>query len=200
MSRTLYGHHLSGNVHKVRLLLGWLALPYVELAVDIPAGQQRAPAFLRLNPLGQVPLLRDEDGTTLRDSQAILIYLGGRYGCGEWWPDDPLGQALVAQWLSYAANEIQNGLALARLHLLLGVPADLGAAQRRGEASLALLDRHLDGRQWLELGRPTIADCALLPYVALAHEAGLSLAGHAQLHGWMERCRSLQGFVAMEGM
>lgn len=199
MTRLLYGHALSGNVHKVRLLLGWLGLSYQERSVDIPAGEQRGADFLRLNPLGQVPVLVDEDGTTIRDSHAILIYLAGRYG-GGWWPPEPAEQALIAQWLSFAANEIHNGLALARLHLLLGVPADLAAAQQRGEASLTFLDRHLADREWLELGRPTIADCALLPYVALAGEAGVDLADYGPVRAWIDRSRALPGFSTMPGL
>lgn len=200
MSRQLYGHALSGNVHKVRLLLGWIGLSYTEVPVDIPAGEQRGAAFLALNPLGQVPVLVEEDGTAIRDSQAILVYLAARYGQGDWWPREPTGQGLVSQWLSFAANEIARGLALARLHRLLGVPADLEAAQRLGEATLNLVDAHLAGREWLELNRPTIADCALLPYVALAGDAGVDLAGHARVRTWIERCRNLPGFVAMPGL
>jgi len=199
MSRRLYGHALSGNVHKVRLLLGWLDLPCSEIPVDLAAGEQRRADYLALNPLGKVPVVVDEDGTTIRDSQAILVYLAGRYGAGAWWPADPAGQGLVAQWLSFAAHEIANGLALARLHLLLGVPADLPAAQRLAATSLALLDAHLADRVWLELDRPTVADCAALPYVALAGDAGLSLEPHGHVGGWIERCRNLPGFVPMPG-
>ena len=78
MSRLVYGHPLSGNTHKVRLLLGFLDLPYDERSVDIPAGEQHSEAFRAINPISQVPVLIDADGTRLRDSQAILVYLGGR--------------------------------------------------------------------------------------------------------------------------
>jgi glutathione S-transferase len=200
MTLQLYGHALSGNVHKVRLLMGFLDLDHQEIPVDVAAGEQKSEGFLRINPFGQVPSLVDEDGTVLRDSQAILIYLGAKHGGGRWWPADPLGQALVAQWLSFAANEIQNGAALARLHHLLGVPCDLPAVQDAARRSLDVLEQHLIGREWLELGRPTLAECAIFPYVALAREGGVSLKGRQAATRWMERVRRIPGFVAMGGM
>ena len=54
MSIKLYGHPLSGNCHKVRLLLSALGLPYEEVLVDLLVGAHKQPEFLALNPLGQV--------------------------------------------------------------------------------------------------------------------------------------------------
>lgn len=196
----LHAHALSGNSHKVRLLLGALALPYEEVAVDIPAGAHRAGAFLRLNPLGQVPVLEDGD-LILHDSQAILAYLARRYDpAGAWLPDDAAGLGRVQQWLSFAANEIHHGANLARLHFLLGVPVDLPVAQRRARDALTLLDARLDGHDWLELDRPTVADLACYPYAALAPEGGVPLDAYPHLRTWIERVRALPGYVAMPGL
>ena len=200
MSRTLHGHSLSGNTHKVRLLLGFLDLAYDEITIDIPNGEHRRPDFLAVNAFGQVPVLTDKDGTRLHDSQAILVYLGARYGSGAWWPESALEQGLVAQWLSFSANEIHNGLNLARLHFLLGAPVDLAAAQALGRKSLDLLEHHLSQRDWLETGRPTVADCAVFPYVALAPEGKVKLDGYSAIGRWLGRVRGLPGFAAMPGI
>jgi glutathione S-transferase len=181
-------------------MLGFLGLAYREIAVDIPGGEHRQPDFLAVNALGQVPVLTDEDGTRLPDSQAILIYLGGRYGSGAWWPTSAVGQGLVAKWLSFSANEVQNGLNLARLHFLLSAPIDLAAAQALGRKSLNVLEQHLSGREWLETGRPTIADCAIFPYVALAPEGKVPLDGYPAIELWMQRLRTLPGFTTMQGI
>lgn len=198
--RVLHGHPLSGNAHKVRLLLGFLDLAYEEITVDIPGGEHREPDFLAVNALGQVPVLTDEDGTRLHDSQAILIYLGSRYGSGAWWPDSPCGQGRVAQWLSFSANEVHNGLNLARLHFLLGAPIDLAAAQALARKSLDFLEQHLSYGEWLEVDRPTVADCAVFPYVALAREGHVPLDGYPAIERWMRRFRALPGFTAMQGI
>src|SRR2546421_6812040 len=85
----LYRHPLSGHSHRVQLLLSMLGLPYETTDVDFAAGAHKAPAFLAMNPLGQVPVI--EDGpVTVADSNAILVYLARRYGDERWLPLDPL--------------------------------------------------------------------------------------------------------------
>lgn len=190
----LYGHPLSGNVHKVRLLLGYLGLPYEERETDLPAGED----FREVNPLGQVPVLVDGQDT-LRDSQAILVYLAARYGNGAWWPTVPIDQGRVCQWLSFAANEIHQGPNLARLHFLLNVPMDLPVVQEHTRRTMRLLDEHLADREWLELDRPTIADCACAPYAALSTEGGVPTADYPAVSAWLDRFRRLPGFVSMPG-
>ena len=194
----LYGHPLSGNTHKVRLLLAHLGLGHEERTIDIPGGEGRDEGFLAVNPLGQVPVLVDGD-VALRDAQAILLYLGARYGAGDWWPRDPAEQRRVAQWLSFAANEVQHGPNLARLHLRLGVPVDLPAVQGAARRALGVLDGHLASREWLECGRPTIADCACAPYAALSGEGGVPLDAFPNAAAWVERLKALPGFVPMPG-
>ncbi len=193
----LYTHPLSANAHKVKLLLGFLGLPYQETDVDIPGGEQRRSPFLAVSALGQIPVLND-DGVQVRDAQAILIYLARKHG-GGWWPDDALGQGLVAQWLSFAALELQNGINLARLFYRLGAPCDLPAAQAQGVKTLRLLDDRLAGCDWLELGRPTIADLACAPFPARAGEASLPLADYPHVAAWIARIAAMPGFTAMEG-
>lgn len=193
----LYTHPLSANAHKVKLLLGFLDLPYEEQNIDVPGGEQREPAFLSVSALGQIPVL--EDGPVrLRDAQAILIYVAGRYG-KNWWPSEPESQGRVAQWLAFAALELQNGINLSRLHFMLGLPCDLSAAQAQGEKTLMLLDEQLRARDWLELDRPTIADCACAPFAARAGEGGHDLSRYPAVVRWLDRLRELPGFTGMEG-
>ena len=71
---TLYDHPRSGNCHKVRLLLSVLGLAYEAVFVDVLAHVNHQPWFDRINPIQQIPVLVD-DGFTIQDSQAILVYL-----------------------------------------------------------------------------------------------------------------------------
>ena len=52
-------------------------------------------------------------------------------------------------------------------------------------------------RDWLELGRPTIADIACFPYVALSHEGAVSLESYASVRTWVDRVKGLSGFIPM---
>jgi glutathione S-transferase len=199
MSIKLYGHPLSGNCHKVRLLLSALGLPYEEVLVDLLVGAHKQPEFLALNPLGQVPVLVDGD-TVISDSQAILVYLARTYDGEKYLPSDPVKLARVVRWLSIAASECHHGPHLARLHFLLKLGNDLALAQGIAHNLLGALNRHLMGRTFLEEERPTIADFAVFPYVGLAHQGQISLAEYPNVAAWVERIKASPSYVAMPGL
>jgi glutathione S-transferase len=195
----LYDFPLSGNCHKVRLLLSMLELTHETVTVDMMAAQHRGAEFLEINPLGQVPALRDRD-LMLRDSQAILIYLSQSYGGEAWLPGNPKDMARVVQWLFTAANEIQHGPGAARLAVRFNVSIDLRSAQAIAHKILGIMDAELTGRDWLELDRPTIADLACYPYLALAPEGGVSLAPYPAVRAWIRRVEGLPGYIGMPGL
>ncbi|CAD6872241.1 glutathione S-transferase family protein [Methylomonas fluvii] len=196
---TLYDMSLSGNCHKVRLLLGLLVLPYQIQAVDLRGGEQRSPEHLQRNPFGQVPVL-DDEGLIIRDSQAILVYLAKRYGGEKWWPDDAYQLAQIAAWLSTAANEVANGPAKLRVHHKFGSPIDTAAAGHTADKVLGIIDRHLQNQDWLVGDSVSIADIAVYPYLALAPEGGLDIETYSNTLAWFQRLRALPGYVAMPGM
>lgn len=73
----LHDFDLSGNCYKVRLFLSLIGQHAERVSVDLRGGEHKHPAFLAINPRGQVPTL--EDGSlSLGDSQAILVYLARR--------------------------------------------------------------------------------------------------------------------------
>ena len=196
---TLYDMPLSGNCHKVRLLLSLLALPYQSQAVDLRGGEQRGPDHLQRNPFGQVPVL-DDDGLIIRDSQAILVYLAKRYGGEQWWPDDAYQLAQIAAWLSTAANEIFHGPAKLRVHHKFGSPIDTTTARQTAYKVLDIIDRHLQNQDWLVGDSVSIADIAVYPYLALAPEGGLDIGAFPNIIAWFQRIRALPGYVAMPDM
>lgn len=189
----LYGHPLSGNVHKVRLLLSHLQLPHEEETVDLLAGANRQPDYLALNPLGQVPVLVDDDGTVIRDSQAILVYLARRYA-PDWAPTDAGTAARVQVWLSFAANEILNGPGAARLDKLFRREPAPDIAAKVAKA-LGELERALTGRDWLVGNRPTIADLACYPYAAWAPQGDVDLTPYPAVRAWIARIEASPRFV-----
>lgn len=192
----LYDFELSGNCYKVRLLLGMLGLEYQAIRIDPIAGETLTEAFLKINPRGQIPVLRDGD-ELIWDSMAILVYLARRHGNGDWLPNDPLGAARVMQWLALSENELLYGLARGRSVLKFGKPWDLGQCQTEARAGLATLENRLKDADWLALEHPTIADLACFPYVSLAHEAGIDLIDYPAVRAWLERVRALPGWLAM---
>lgn len=195
----IYDLVLSGNCYKVRLFAALAGLPLETVPVDFLAGEHQRAPLIDLNPWGEIPILVDGD-VVLRDSQAILVYLALKYAGSEWLPRDPAGMAEVVQWLSTAVNEIQNGPASARLIDKFGYSLDKADTLRRSARILPLLDAHLSRHDWLAAGHPTIADCAVFPYVALAHEGGVNLEPYPNIQAWIRRVMGLPGFLEMPGL
>lgn len=195
----LYDVELSGNCYKVRLFAALAGIPLAICPVDLAAGEHKGEQLLALNPWAQVPLLVDGD-VVLRDSQAILVYLASCSGAQDWWPSDAASQGRIVQWLSTSAGEIQGGPASARLVEKFGYDLNKPEAMKRSASILRLIDGRLARNDWLELNRPTIADCAVFPYVAWAPEGSVSLEPYPAVRAWIARVKALPGFLAAPGI
>lgn len=195
-SLTVYGVPLSGHTHRVELFLHLLKLPY--RFIDAPAPVRQSAEFLRINPLGQIPVLQDGE-LVLADSNAILVYLAKRYAPDSGWlPDDPVEAAQVQRWLSLAAGEIAFGPAKARVSARWG---DTGMPQalmhRLADKVLHFMEDSLSRQDFLAAPRPTLADLACYAYIAHAPEGGVSLAPYPQVRNWIARIQALPHFVPM---
>jgi len=192
----LYLVDVSGNAYKVRILLSLLGLAYEKVVVDTRKRHHKEPAFLRLNPRGEVPVLEDE-GVVLWDSAAILVYLARKYGGEQWLPGDPALMGQVMQWVALAGNEIQFGLQYARRGVLHNrwTAGTLEQGHALGRVALGALEGRLEGNEWLALGRPTIADIACFPYTETAPEARLPLEPYPAVVAWLARCKALPGWA-----
>lgn len=196
MAAKLYDLELSGNCYKVRLFASLLGVPLQIIPVDFLAGEHKRPPLSDLNPRGEIPILQDGD-VVLRDSQAILVYMARKWGGENWLPTDAVGLSRVCEWLLTAENEIARGPGDARLHDKFGYALDFAAARDKAKRILTLMEAHLTGQPWLVLGRPTIADIACMPYVALGHEGGVPLDEFPAVKEWVGRIKALPGFIGM---
>lgn len=190
----LYRMALSGHSHRVQLFLSLLKLPHELIDVDLAQGEHKQPAFLAKNAFGQVPVIEDGD-VTLADSNAILVYLEGRYAPGRWLPRDPLGAAQVQRWLSAAAGPLAFGPAAARVIQLFKRPDDASALIARAHQLFQVMEQQLARQPWLVGDGPTLADLAHYSYAARAPEGNVSLDGYPALRAWLARIEALPGFV-----
>lgn len=201
----LYNYELSGNCYKLRLLMNLLRVQYERVPVNFyPEKEHKSEWFLAINPMGQLPVLED-GGYRLRDAQAILSYLASRYDPAQsWFPADPEVRGRVALWLSIA-EDITRTASTARLHDSFGYPFDIAQCRQGAHKLFTMMDDHLaDGeiedRLCLADQRPTIADIACFPYVALAGEGGISLNDYPALRRWIQRIKGLPNFIGMPGI
>lgn len=197
---TIYGMRTSGNCYKLQLLLDQLGREYRWVDVDSAGGETRTPAYLAKNPNGKVPLLELEDGRRLAESDAILCYLA------EGTPflaDDRWLRAQTLQWLFFEQYSHEPCIAVARFilgWLPAGHPrrAELPALRQRGGQALAVMERHLDGREWFVGGRYGIADIALYAYTHCAGDGGFELSPFPNIRAWLDRVRAQPGHTPMQ--
>ncbi|MCK8067017.1 glutathione S-transferase [Cobetia sp. 1CM21F] len=193
----LFRNPKSGHCHRVELMLALLDIPYEAVDLDMANGAHKAPDFLRISPFGQVPAIED-NGVFLSDSNAILVYLAQRYDSERrFMPGDALAAAQVQRWLSVAAGEIAAGPCTARLVTVFGALFDHEQAIARAHALFAVMESHLDQRQYLVEERLTLADIAGYSYIAHAPEGAVSLSPYPAIRGWLARIEAEPGFVGM---
>ena len=82
---------------------------YEPILLDLAKGEQRSEAYLKLNPLGRVPVLRLDDGTALAENTAILPYLGKQFGL---WPSDAVGEAKLLSLIGMSGDRSATRMTL----------------------------------------------------------------------------------------
>jgi glutathione S-transferase len=186
---TLYDYLDSGNGFKIRLLLSQLTQQYHWVERDIMSGKTRTPEFLARNPNGRIPVIETDDGMYLAESNAILFYLAEGT---PFLPQERMLRAQVLQWMFFEQYSHEPYVATPRFirkHLPASSPrqAELPARLTQGRAALAVMDQHLNGRQFMVAERYTIADIALYAYTHVAEEATLDLAPYTHVVAWLKR-------------
>ena len=161
-------YHATPNSMKVVVLLEELALPYDVATVDIFKGEQHAPEFRKVNPNAKVPAMTD-DGVTVFDSHAILLYLAEKHH--KFLPEDRAARASTHSWLEFIATGL-SPLSGQAVHFLHYAPEDLSYAKNRYvkevERHYRVLDERLGKAKFLAGDDYTIADMALYGWAASA--------------------------------
>jgi glutathione S-transferase len=194
---TLHDYLPSQNGYKVRLLLNHLQQPYETKWVRIFEGEGQRADFLAKAPTGAVPVLELEDGRTLTESNAILVYLaeGTRY-----LPADAWDRAQVLRWMFFEEDFIQNGLASLRHWTMTGKLARrsremIESKTAASHKALSILERWLDGREFLTDAGYTVADISVFAYTGRADEAGIPLSRYPAVKAWVSRVKAQERFL-----
>jgi len=161
------------NGVKVSIALEETGLPYEPHLVRFDSNDQLTPEFLSLNPNNKIPAIIDPNGPggqplPLFESGAILVYIAGK--TGRLMPRDDAGRYEALQWLMFQMGGIgpmfgQVGF----FHKFAGRdyedkrPRDRYVAESR--RLLAVLDKHLAGREWIVGDEYGIADIASFPWI-----------------------------------
>jgi maleylpyruvate isomerase len=197
----LHGYFRSSASYRVRIALNLKGLNADHLPHHLRKGEQRDPAYLKINPQGLVPTLQDDQGVILTQSLAIIEWLDETHPEPPLLPTDPLHRAKVrafAMVLACDTHPVQNLKVLARLREL-GIPDEqvtgwAAWANREGLKACETLIANEPGPFCFGVA-PTLADLCLVPQLANARRFGVDLAAFPRLLKAETAAKELKAFA-----
>jgi len=199
---TLHEDPLSGNCYKIKLTAALLGIPLTIRQYDIRKGETRTPEFLaEVNANGRIPVLQFGD-KLLPESNAACWYLAEGSALI---PADRFDRADMLRWMFFEQYNHEPNVATLRYWLAFVGEAHLSEQQRAmipakriaGEDALALMDEHLDGRDWFVGDAASLADIALYAYTHVAEAGCFRLRERRHVCAWLDRVAALPGYVPM---
>jgi len=175
------------NGWKASIALEELGLPYEVHAIDLLAGEQKRPDYLKLNPNGRIPTIVDRDAGNFAvfESGAILIYLAEK--TGRLMPTDPQGRSLVIQWLMFQMGGIGPMMGQANVFFRYfpeKIQPAIDRYQNECRRLFEVLNTRLADNDWLA-GEFSIADIANWSWVRTYKWSGVSVDGLEHLQRWL---------------
>lgn len=186
----LYGYPPTRSV-RVLWTLRELEVEFEYVNVDVTKGEHRRPEFLALNPAGKLPVLADGD-FVLTESVAIVLYLAEKYPEKGLLPTGLRERAEVYRWLLFSATELEQPLWRIARHTAIYPPEKRVAAEipvaRQDFLDMApVLEKHMDGRQFIVGDELTVAD------IVAAYT--LDMASVRKEHKLLDNLPHLRGFL-----
>lgn len=197
----LHSYYRSGAAWRVRIALALKALPAIIVPHHLRRGEQRAAAYLALNPQGLVPALEWPDGAVLTQSLAICEWLEERYPAPPLLPGDAENRARIRAFALAIACDIhpvQNlrvlnrlrGLGLTEEQVTLWARETIADGLRACEALVAAAPG-----PFLFGAAPTLAELCLVPQLFNARRFGLDLAPFPRLRAAEAASAALPAFA-----
>jgi len=206
----IYGVYRSRATRNL-WLAGELGIPFEHVPV-LQAGRvkdplapgaplnTRSPAFLRVNPMGQIPSI-DDDGVVIHQSLAINLYLAKKHG-GPLAPASVAEDGLMTMWSFWAAADVESHAIQVLYNRVAKPPAERDA--KLADASVAalvkpfaVLEHALAGKEYLVGGRFTVADINVAEVVRYAQAAPELFEKAPAVKAWLARCQGRPAFKAM---
>ena len=180
------------NGHKIHIMLEETGLPYKVIPVDIGAGDQFKPEFLRISPNNKMPAMVDHDGPdgkpmALAESGAMLFYLASK--TGKFLPGHIRKRWQVMQWVMFQMGHLGPMLGQAH-HFLQYAPEKIEYAMNRyrNEANrlYGVVERRLKESKFLGCEEYSIADMAAMPWMRFPERQGVDIAEYPNVQRWRD--------------
>jgi len=182
------------NGHKVHIMLEETGTPYNVHAIDIGAGDQFKPEFLRISPNNKMPAMIDTDGPegkgrpfALAESGAMLFYLASK--TGRFLPQGLRERWQVMQWVMFQMGHV--GPMLGQAHHFLGyapekIPYAMNRYKNEANRLYMVIDRRLKASKYLACDEYTIADMAVVPWLRFPERQGVAVDDFPALKRWRD--------------
>jgi len=205
MKLEFYYAPMSSSV-RVHWALEELGVPYEKNKLDLAAGDQRKPEFLALNPNGKVPLLV-VDGQPIFESLAMLLFLGEQFGVEKGlFPAAMPERAEAFKWMAWGSVTLTEALSRLIRNTSERFPVEERnaaageTAKKDLEAGLGMLDKALEGKEYLVGNAFSLVDVSLASFVPFFMRLGVETGAFANVNAWVGRCimrpalgRAMQG-------
>jgi glutathione S-transferase len=196
----LYDASLSPNALRVRAVANELGIDLELVEVDLRKGDNRTDDFLARNPNAKVPVLEDGD-FVLWESRAICAYLAALKPEAGLYPAEPKERAIVDQWAWWQAIHLGPAMQKLSFEVVLkerfGMgdpdPAVVEAERKTTDQFLAVLERGLEGRDWIA-GTLSLADFYLASTFMYREPAGIALGHLPNVAGWIARLEARESW------
>ncbi|MBM3486144.1 MAG: glutathione S-transferase family protein [Alphaproteobacteria bacterium] len=186
------------NGHKVHIMLEEAGLPFKVHPINIQAGDQFKPEFLKISPNNKMPAMVDRNGPggkpiSVFESGAILIYLGKK--SGKFLPTEEHQHYDVLQWLMFQMASVGPMLGQAH-HFNAYAPERFPRAKlqygidryvNEGNRIYGVMNRHLEGKEWFAAGQYTIADMAIFPWTRDPAKQGIKGEDYPNVMRWRDK-------------
>ncbi|MBR9862135.1 MAG: glutathione S-transferase family protein [Rhodobacteraceae bacterium] len=200
----LHNYDLYEDCYRVRLLASCTEQSLELINVNaFPGAEEKTAPYLKLNPLGRLPILEDKD-LCLRNLSAILLYVAEQDAQKRFIPKDSAERARMMDWLGFACDDLSVATE-ARAVALLDAPGDVVALRAKVRQLFRILDDHLTrqslkGEPYVAGKTPCLADIALFPAFALCRDFNLDHDEFPAARLWARQIRMLSGFITMPGI
>jgi glutathione S-transferase len=174
---------------RVIWLLNELGLKYEMVPVNILKGETRHQDFLALNPAAKVPVLVD-GSVVLTESAAIQLYLAEKNPQAGFIPNALDDRAQMYRWIFFLVTEIEQPLWRIARHTTIypkekRLPQEIDLARQDGMQMVAVLERHMEKREFIVGDRPSVADFNAAYTLDWANEAKM-LADAPRLQAYLK--------------
>ena len=185
----IYGSDLSSPSNKVRFTANALGLKYEYIKVNLREGEHKKPEFLKLNPVGKIPVI-DDEGFVLFESNAIIKYLAEK-SSSPLYPKELKERAMVEEWIEFASHHVYQAISKVVYNRFFAKRIGTTVDERSLADGLAWIDRffpivdqQLAKNKFITGQQMTLADINLLAAFDPVEVADIDISKYKNIVRW----------------